>query len=208
VEICRLTPESCNQVAHFHLLYLSTPFRGLAGRKLLSQYYQAICKGKGASGYIAIREGELLGYVCGVWDAHELQKILLQTRWLHLTWWGTLQMIGKPSLFVDFINRLRMRIPAEAKSDATFDQDGYELRPLVVSPAMRGSGLALQLVERLREDARLHGYPSMYLYAELDNLAAERFYRKAGFRRKSERVLNGRPVMRFEKDLNTIGKVS
>jgi ribosomal protein S18 acetylase RimI-like enzyme len=202
MEIRPLVPAICDQVARLHLLYLSTPFQKPASHKLLSKYYQAVCLGKGAYGYTAVSQGELLGYVCGVWDTRELRKTLFHTHWLSLLWWGAIVIIGKPSLVFNLLDRFSSTQPANLSHKEVNENNSYELRPIVVVPSARGSGAAFHLVERLVEDARMRGFHSMHLFVEVNNIAAKRFYSKAGFRPVENRSFNGRPNEYFELDLS------
>jgi ribosomal protein S18 acetylase RimI-like enzyme len=174
--IIPLSVKHSQEVACLHVEHLRSPLGGLTGRRLLQSYYTAVALEQGAYGYVAEQEGRVLGYVCGVWDPAQVRATLLKHLWGPLLFWGVGQVIQKPRLLLSFFNRARTPAPSPGTSDT-----GYELRPIVVSPAARGTDLAAHLVKALLLDAQRRGYPGIHLFTEHDNIAANRFYQKAGF---------------------------
>ena len=180
MDINPLTPEICDQVARLHMLSLPTPFSGRAGWELLNRYYLALSTHQGGTGLVALEGGALTGFICGIWDARKVKSVLLRSHAGALAVWGVLQLLSKPALLVDFAHRF---FAMHGPGIATMDDCGQlELRPIVVAPAARGTGLAMQLINRLVMEARERGFRSMCLYAEPDNLPAQRLYARAGFR--------------------------
>ncbi|MFZ2424011.1 MAG: GNAT family N-acetyltransferase [Anaerolineae bacterium] len=199
-EIISLAPRHSLAVAALHMQYLTTPFRDAPGRRLLSAYYQAVAQGSGAVGYVAEDGNQILGYVCGVWQPAELRTRLLKTQWPALVLWGPVSALLRPQLVVSFLRRLGR--PAE--EDAAQPIEGYELRPIVVDPAARGTGLAKRLVERLILDARSRGFERMHLFTEVDNQVAQAFYRKMGFDTTDAIHHSGSPAFRYELSLGDV----
>jgi len=87
-----------------------------------------------------------------------------------------LQAVAKPVLISDFLTRFQP--PAKSSNQAI---NGYQLRPIVVVPASRGTGLASELVQTLLRDAARRGYSKIFLYTEAENIPANKFYTKFGF---------------------------
>lgn len=106
-----------------------------------------------------------------------MQNRLLRTCWPQLIVWGVFQIIRKPRLLSTFLARF-----GSSPAIETSKPRGYELRPIVVTPAARGTGIALELVSYLLADAGRRGFQSIFLLTEPDNGAANAFYQKAGFR--------------------------
>ncbi len=196
-EIVLLAPRHSLTVAALHMQYLSTPFRGAPARRLLAGYYQTVAMDSGAVGYVAEDRDRVLGYVCGVWAPAELQALLLKTQWPSLAFWGSASVLRRPQLLASLIQRLGRQ------TDDNTDQpvEGYELRPIVVDAAARGSGLAPRLVERLILDARSRLFDRMHLFVEINNQAAQAFYRKMGFVATGAFRHNGDPMVRYERSL-------
>ena len=196
-EIVPLAARHSLAVAALHMRYLATPFRGAPGRHLLSAYYQAVAQGDGAIGYVAEERDQILGYVCGVWQPAKLRARLLKTQWPALTLWGPISVLLQPQLVVSVLQRLER--PAEKDTAQPIQE--YELRPIVVDPAARGTGLAPQLVERLTLDARGRGFERMHLFTEIDNQVAQAFYRKMGFNSREAIHHSGSLMFRYERFL-------
>lgn len=179
IEILPLRTCHAGQVAQLHLENLQTMFSGRAGRELLRLYYEAVAEETGGGGYVAVDQNEMLGYVCGIWDARELRRNLLLSHGLSLALWGTAQFLMRPILLFDFLARFRSSDSADNSS--TGNHPLYELRPIVVISKKRRSGLGQQLVKRLIDDVRSRGYDAIYLYTEQENEVAQNFYERLGF---------------------------
>lgn len=176
IEILPLTHNYLSEVSSLHLTNLSTNFQGRAGKQLLRFYYGSLLTESGGRGFVAISGDRVAGFVCGVWDPDCVNKSLIRTRWLGILLWGVIQVINKPILFWNFINRL-----FSSSNGQTKHITGYELRPIVVHPDFRGKNVGVLLVNTLLEDARDRGYKEIFLIAEENNLGAVHFYKKFGF---------------------------
>lgn len=199
-EIVPLAAKHSLAVAALHMRYLPTPFRGAPGWHLLSAYYRAVAQGEAAIGYVAEERDQILGYICGVWEPAKLRSQLLITQWPALALWGAASALRRPQLVVSFLQRLGR--PAE--EDAAPLIEGYELRPIVVDPAARGTGLAPRLVERLMLDARGRGFERMHLFTEFDNQVAQAFYSKMEFDRTDTIHHSGSLMFRYERFLGDV----
>jgi len=198
MDINPLTPEVCDQVAHLHMLYLPTPFSGRAGSELLTRYYLAICSHQGANGFVALDDGSLAGFICGVWNASEVQSTLLRSYGIQMAWWGLCQLLAEPTLIDKFISRFfTIRIHAPI-AETNNESNQLELRPIVVIPEVRGTGVAQQLINRLIEDAQERGFRTIYLYTEPFNFPAQRLYTKVGFQEIGYRILRSAEYIYFE----------
>ena len=201
IEIIPMKAGHVGQVAHLHLKNLHTRFSGRAGYELLKLYYETVTKEIGGSGYVAIRQSEVLGYVCGIWDVQKLRNYLFLDHWFLLVVWGTIQVLGQPQLIFNFLARFHSSDSAADMPDGSY-RIPYELRPIVVSPKMRRAGLGQQLVKRLIDDAQSRGYESIHLYTELDNEVASKFYEKVGFKEIGRPVRNSEQYILFKLEIS------
>lgn len=174
--IAPMQPAHCRAVARLHLQHLTTPFMGKPGLELLSLYYKEVSKGQGGCGYVAVLDGEVVGYICGIWDRQTLRRNLLRRAWFWALFWSFAQELTKPKLFINFIQRLN-----QTMRNRVGDFEGYELRPIVVSPKARGNGVAGRLLEAIYKDANERGYETIQLFAEPENARANSFYQKNRF---------------------------
>jgi ribosomal protein S18 acetylase RimI-like enzyme len=194
--IVPLTQGHCPEVAGLHLDHLRTGFRGRPGLELLAAYYKALVRSEGGCGFVAEQAGRVAGYVCGVWEPTAVRVALLKAQWSALIFWGLAQVLVHPRFFNDLRGRLggfsRGHVPVGL---------GYELRPIVVAPAARGTGIGVQLVDVLLEDAVRRGFDRVYLVAEEENTTANAFYRKVGFQLESR---PGEAYRRYEYLLSSL----
>lgn len=190
LEIEPMTVDHTTTVAKLHLNNLRTAYRGNSGLMLLKYYYETLALSGGASGYVAVMDDFVKGYICGVWDHRIIKKALLKNYWIHLAIWGTIQLLFNPSIILPAANNNRR---TNNRADS-----GYELRPIVVSPEMRGIGLASQLVNSILIDAEKRRYKSIFLYTEEDNFMAIKFYTKFGFHLVSKHPAQKATYLRFE----------
>ena len=68
------------------------------------------------------------------------------------------------------------------RCSSTPPPDAYYLGILSVAPDVRGQGVGSMLIEEVHRHARQAGCPSIALHAELDNVDAQRFYRRHGYK--------------------------
>lgn len=184
---CSIVPlalEHCAQAANLHLKHLSTGYRGRPGVRLLEAYYAALVQSDGGCGYVAEQMGPagapngvvVVGYVCGVWEPAAVRSTLLGAQWPRLAFWTSAQVLIRPRLVVELVGRWRNAVRKPAARQA------YELRPIVVDAAMRRRGIGAQLVDALLADASRRGFRQVHVFSEKDNVAANAFYRRIGFR--------------------------
>ena len=152
VNIVPLEVQHLNAVAQLHMMHLHTAYHGFVGRQLLVRYYAALSNTRAACGYTAIDREFVVGFVCGVWDTTEIRAVLLKRHLLSLLLWGTVQILSQPSTLGQWADRLKPTYIFENNREA-ISHYGYELRPIVVDPRYRGTGIAKQLVQQLIQDA-------------------------------------------------------
>lgn len=195
--ITPLATKHVNDVVHLHLAHLRTAFRGYAGQQMLTCYYDTVIYVNGACGYVAEENGNVAGYVCGVWDPDKVRVALLRRHLGKLLLWGMFQFIYQPRILAQVSRRL-MRAPNVSQLDESVSRGGYELRPVVVDSGYRGSSAARQLVLRLIRDAAEREFDRLFLFTENDNDVANAFYRKLGFKQVGTRHADQTVYNRYE----------
>jgi len=197
VTIVPLQKEDCADLAQAHYDNFSSSYLHKRWVSMLKIYYEAIASlPGGACGYVAREEGKFAGYVCGVWDGKTLRKALLK-RWFDLALAALRYFLNEPeaipSLFGRLVGNQRSKRPSVY---------GYELRPIIVMEGYRGKHIADQLVERLLEDARQRGFSEIFLFAELENLPANKFYIRLGFNLVRDVEINGNVYKQYRYNLS------
>lgn len=176
-EIIPLSDAHVTSISVMHMRYLRSPLRGEQGRRMLEAYYRTLIKQKGGCGYVAISDGQISGFVCGVWDPSLVKTTLIKDQWKNLLSASLQALYHSPKLFINILSRFS--IFQKKERDAMLE--GYELRPIVIDEKLRGTQVASLLVTALTMDARKRGYQSIYLLTEQDNIAANKFYQKQEF---------------------------
>ncbi len=169
-------------VSVLHQQLLRTNLKGRFGQRLLECYYNVLPSGKGAAAYVAVSpEEDILGFVCGIWDASSLRSMLLQKKALPILFWGTLHILRDVRQVHDLCGRLAGGLRKRSEPHVISSGSEYELRPIVIAAAAQGKGIAGRLLSRLIQDAGERGVQALTLKTECDNGRANAFYRKHGF---------------------------
>ena len=176
IEIRNLSDVHIPDIVALHVTHLPGSFHGKPGGELLKLYYKTLVVSEGGCGFVAVLDGCVVGYVCGVWAQEVVKRGLVRRFWGSLLFWGGLMLVYDPKLGVDLIKRLFTK-----KTQSSLSEPGYELRPIVVSPLVRGKGVADGLVNALIADARSRKVDAIHLFTEESNLTARRFYKKQKF---------------------------
>lgn len=195
VEIVSLEERHADSVAQLHIAWLPTQFLGASGQALLRIYYAAIACRQGACGFVALDGQEVVGYICGIWDAGVVKKTLLSGYGLSALYWGALHVLRRPKMIAEMLGRLRATDSGSATS-------GFELRPLVIAPPYRHTGLSVQLIEWLFNEARERGYLVMHLYCDPSNFSARKLYERVGFLLTQTTSFGGRTRLYYSIHLN------
>ncbi len=175
ISIRPLLSSDCATLAEAHINHLRTPFKGRAGIQLLTIYYHAFVTQHGGTAFVAVDNGDFLGFVCAIWNRRAIRYFLMKNT-LRLIFPALRYSIRSPRHVFNVLHKLISPIDTYSLTIK-----GYELRPLVVLPQHRGRAVADMLVRRLLLDALDRGFDHISLFTEHDNLAAQSFYKRVGF---------------------------
>ncbi len=191
-----------SEVAALHLQYLTTPFCGPPGRKLLELYYDTFARIDDAFGLVAMVDGQIAGYACVMRDTRSVQRAVLRRAPLRVAWWAAAQVAIRPRLLAGLVARLRggqrggiqWRPPDEMK-------DWWPYRPLIVAEPYRQYGVADVLMQAVLDEARRRGVPGLIGTAERGNARSRVNLIRGGYRevwRNDDYVVLVRPVTPLE----------
>ena len=199
IDLVSLSTRHIDEIVELHMECLPSRFHGSPGRKLMGAYYATIAINDGATGLVAVKDGQVIGYVCGIWDRSKLNLNLLRMHFGKLLFWAFVHGIVDPKVIVDFLRRLSLRssVPLPIGLE-------YELRPIVVIKEERGSGVANELIKALIKDARHREFDRIHLFVDEDNLAAQSCYLKAGFSEVKELRNREKNRLTFERSTKDI----
>lgn len=173
--ILPLTAGHAAQLAALHQAGLHAGFLSSLGPRFLTQLYAAIPATASGFGFVAEKQGRVIGFITCADRLGALYRQALKARGLRMALvllpamfrWGTVRQIGETLLF-----------PARI-------EDKYppaEILSIVVDPAARGSGVARDLMNLAFTEFRRRGIRQLKVQVWTENPAAKRYYEKCGFR--------------------------
>ena len=178
-----LASVATSEVAALHLQYLTTPFCGYPGRKLLELYYDAFARRDDAFGLVAMVEGQIAGYACVMRDTRAVQLAVLRRAPLRVAWWAAAQMAIRPRLLSALLARLRGAPQGGIRWNPPEEmKDWWPYRPLIVAEPYRQYGVADVLMQAVLDEARRRGVPGLIGTAERGNAPSRVNLIRGGYR--------------------------
>jgi ribosomal protein S18 acetylase RimI-like enzyme len=177
VEIIPFSEQYIKFISRMHIGSLPTLFDRGTGVRLLDAYYSTMIRQTNACGFVALVEGEVAGFICGVWNYSSLISQTFKGYWWVILTSSIQAIIINPILFFNLLARFWKY----QKKGEINNFEGYELRPIVIDHKYRGCGISALLISKLIEDAKKRRFSSIFLIVEPDNLAAVKLYQKHGF---------------------------
>jgi ribosomal protein S18 acetylase RimI-like enzyme len=175
--IARMTIAHVDEVTDVHMSSFEGFFLSFLGPRFLRLYYESIVAYPEATGYVYVRDGRLIGFVCGVVLPSRFYRYLLRTRWWRFALTALGAAIRKPSI----VPRLA-RAWLYPKQTARREDTGT-LTSIAVEPAMQNRGIGAELLAAFLEDMRGRGAKSVDLTTDSrGNDKVNAFYRRLGFR--------------------------
>jgi len=168
------------EVARLHMSGLPSPMGARAGRALLEMYYACVAPKNGGMGFVACDQGQVVGFVVGVWDRRRILWTALRRFPLRFVFWMSVEFGWNRTCAC--LRRRRRKNDTGEDGTTISTPVGCELRPLVVAATQRGRGLGALLCGRLLEEAAARGFYTVFLRVDRENVAAIRCYEKLGFR--------------------------
>lgn len=167
-------------MARLHLEGLPSELSASAGLHLLSVYYSCVAREDGGIGYVAREDGELCGFVVGVWARRRILSASFRRHPFRVAFWS----------FREFgLSRLAELFRRSAGAGSAcgarlrgLSTPSIEIRPLVVDRRRRGCGLGAALCRHSLVEAQSRGFRSAYLGVHSENVSAIRCYEKQGFK--------------------------
>jgi ribosomal protein S18 acetylase RimI-like enzyme len=176
VAFSQLTSEDLKCLAILHHSVMHTLLSDL-GLPVVWRYYQIAQRDSRTVGLCAISDsGEIRGWAMG--SPHP-DRITAGLRSSFL--WFVLQMLRitltHPVVLWQLISSV-----ASASTQGELKTGAIELTYIGVASGQRGRGIGKKLLQAFIEASRLHGYRSVVLSVEKENLPAITLYETAGFR--------------------------
>jgi len=172
--ITPLKGEHVRAVAALHVRELTGLLRALGGPAARA-FYSGCVESPNMIGFVALDRGEVRGFVCGSMLPRALKLEAVAQKPIAFTVgvaWGVLR---RPAALPYVWQLLR-------GSAGTHDAGAPELTYLAVAPEARRGGIGKDLVNAFTAALRAKGARTCELSVEHENVAADAFYRRLGFK--------------------------
>ena len=175
--IVRMTMAHVNEVTAVHMSSFEGFFLSFLGPRFLRLYYESIVGYSGATGYVYVQDGHVMGFVCGTVSPSRFYRYLLRTRW----WRFALAALGATLKRPAIIPRLARAFLVPGQTSRR--TDAATLTSIAVDPTAQSKGIGAKLVRAFLEDMRARGVKYVDLTTDRhDNDKVNAFYQQQGFR--------------------------
>ena len=182
-----LQPEDCRATAAMHVRLLPHGFFARLGPRFLAAYHRSFQRSPHAISLVAVRDGEVVGFLLGLLrpGAHGAQ--VLRSSGLHLAAAGALGLLLHPRLLALFV---RTRVARYArgisrrlrpKTTQPVTEAAAVLQHVAVDPARRQTGTGRALVRAFEELVAEAGVGQVVLLTTPEEDGAPAFYRRLGY---------------------------
>jgi len=174
VSLSQLSDRQIKEICEIHQEAIPS-LLGKLGNSFIKRYYQLAASSPDAISVCALDPaGRVLGWAVGSADPSALFSGMRTDLWWFIKG-VTFATIRKPSLVIDFASQL---LPNSANKMSARQ---IELTYIAVHPDSRSAGVGERLLATFLDHARVYGAQSCVLSVEVENITAERFYKKHGF---------------------------
>ena len=200
--VVRMQPAHVDGVVRIHAESFPAYRSTLYGPAFLRLLYGEFCRSAACESFVHLGGSSAVdGFVCGVRDYKTFYADLLRHNLVFLAWVLAGALLKRPRLAVGILRRgaavvttaisPRHTTPGGLKELEFLHTRRYaNLVSIAVAPAARGSPAGLLLVRAFAEELTRKGYQHCLLDTERDNVAANKFFEKAGFRFVMSRTLH------------------
>jgi len=181
-----LDENDVGDVAQIHLKSLKGAFLSELGIDFLVEVYYGILRSKHAVCYVYREKSKVVGFIAGTRDTKKFFRDVFRMKGLRFASIIIVKALKKPKIV--YYGMQSLLYPSTST-----DVDG-ELLSIAVLDESRNKGVGKKLVERLNDYFKDEGIKGLKVTVEKDNVKANRFYKKMGFRYSSAFTLYGREM--------------
>ena len=185
VEFKDLQPSHAEQIAKLHIESISTGFISSLGIDFVVSLYEAIAQSKSSFGFVAEKDGKVLGFVAFTTSLNKLYKSVILKRGPLFA----LLLAGK-MFSLERVKRVfeTLFYPGRTRK---MNLPPAELLSIAVARQERGKGLASQLIEKGFQRCRKKGIDKVKVLIGADNRLGNKLYIKFGFELVGQIVNHG-----------------
>jgi ribosomal protein S18 acetylase RimI-like enzyme len=174
--ITSMAEADVDAVVGVHLRSFEGFFLSFLGPNFLRLYYESVVGYPGAAGYVCLKGGRVVGFVCGMVSPSRFYSYLLRTRWWRFALAALGAALGRPSVIPRLFRALLYPSQTSGRSDTA------TLTSIAVDPAVQGEGVGAELVAAFLADMRARGVKRVDLTTDhYGNDEVNTFYQKQGF---------------------------
>jgi ribosomal protein S18 acetylase RimI-like enzyme len=189
IAIQPLNVQHASAVSEIHLVSQQGTFLTSLGRDFLTALYSQISQSDYSVSYVALSDGEVVGFVVGTSHTKELFKEVALKGSLRLGWLIFRRALSRPVLLWHAVKTLAY------PSQGAEDEAQAELLALAVAPAWRNKGIGDQLLRQLVYGMKMAEVDQIEVTVDGNNNGAVRFYRRQGFEPLFTFEMYGRPMV-------------
>jgi ribosomal protein S18 acetylase RimI-like enzyme len=175
VALTEFKVEHALEVAALHRDSLAEDFLPSLGLNFLETLYRGMIGLELAWGWVALEDGQVVGFVAATDDSRRLFGQMIRRRPLALSWSVARALLRRPRLLFPTLETFLY--PSREGKDST----PAELLVIAVRGGRRSTGVGASLVGRLDETMASRRLVSYKVTVRAGNEGANRFYRKLGF---------------------------
>jgi len=178
-----LQPAHAQQIAELHIESISTGFISSLGIDFVASLYQAIAQSKSSFGFVAEKDGKVLGFVAFTTDLNKLYKSVILKKGLPFA----LLLAGRMFSFQRVKRAFEtLFYPGRIKRDPALREHkmnlpAAELLSIAVARQERRKGLAGQLIKKGFHHCQKEGIDKVKVLIGADNKPGNKLYLKFGF---------------------------
>lgn len=174
IKFDKLKTEHIPEVAQLHIMGIKEGFFGSLGNKFVCCLYQAIIESDQAFGFVAIKDGEVLGFVSCVESLSSVYKHIIKKDFCKLAW----AMLPKMLRWYNIKNTIATLLyPSKTRKNLP----SAEILTIVVDKHVRKMGVGRRLIEQSYDEFCKRGIKWIKVITGEDQQADE-FYKTVGFK--------------------------
>jgi len=174
IQILPMKSEHVSEVAQLHIEGIKEAFISSLGSRFVCHLYQAILESDKVFGFVAVRDGKVLGFISCAESAGVVYKVILRKKLFKLLW-AYLPKILRLKSIRNLIETLFY--PVRCQSDLP----SAELLAIVVRQEARGLGLGRMLVEASSNEFRKRGVRAFKVIVD-ELFPSNDFYKRLCFK--------------------------
>ncbi len=196
MDIIRLSTEHNIQVTVLHIQEIKYGFISSLGEKFVSSLYRGIIESEQAFGFVAVQEGQILGFICCAESLGAVYKQVLKKHFFRLG------VAFLPKIFCRrFWKNALETLCYPAKAQGHDDLPPAEVLSIVVDGKAQGMGVGRLLMEAAFEEFKKRNIPEIKVMVG-EGLRANVFYENMGFTLARQMLQHGKPMNAYIRKLS------